>query len=114
MTLAITPRRLALAAGLAVLAAVPAAAAPGHVVLVSQSSAGAQGTGSSGFAAVSPDGRYVAFSSLAGDLVAGDTNALGDVLLRDLSTGRTERVSVRSDGSQAGTVTGGFEASAVS
>ena len=36
----------------------------------------------------------VAFSSAATNLVAGDTNAEGDVFLRDRATGTTERVSV--------------------
>jgi hypothetical protein len=34
--------------------------------------------------AVSADGRFVVFHTIAGNLVAGDTNAKGDVFLRDL------------------------------
>jgi Tol biopolymer transport system component len=49
---------------------------------------------------VSADGRYVAFTSIASNLVAGDTNKLPDVFVRDVVTGKTTRVSVRSDGKQ--------------
>ncbi|MER7250206.1 hypothetical protein [Kribbella sp. NPDC000426] len=49
---------------------------------------------------ISADGRHVAFTSNATDLVVGDTNATGDVFVRDLATRRTERVSVTSDGQQ--------------
>ncbi|HEV7806932.1 MAG TPA: hypothetical protein VGO80_14005 [Solirubrobacteraceae bacterium] len=52
-------------------------------------------------AAVSADGRYVAFSSSADDLVAGDTNRSVDVFVRDRGTGRTERVSIATGGEQA-------------
>jgi hypothetical protein len=51
--------------------------------------------------AISGDGRYVAFSSLASNLVPGDTNGIWDVFVHDTVTGRTERVSVASDGAQA-------------
>jgi Tol biopolymer transport system component len=52
-------------------------------------------------AAVSADGRFVAFASTADDLVAGDTNRSIDVFVRDRGTGRTERVSIGADGEQA-------------
>jgi hypothetical protein len=45
-------------------------------------------------------GRYVVFSSLAGDLVADDTNGSLDVFRRDLQTGTTERVNVLPNGEQ--------------
>src|SRR5262249_54624899 len=50
--------------------------------------------------ALSADGRYVAFSSSASNLVAGDTNNWPDIFLHDRSTGATERLSVSSNGSQ--------------
>ena len=68
---------------------------------VSVSSGGRQASGPSGFAAISADGRYVAFSSLAPDLVRGDTNRISDVFVRDLATGKTTRVSLDSHGRQA-------------
>ena len=50
--------------------------------------------------AVSADGRVVAFSSLAKNLVPGDTNQRSDVFVHDRSTGTLTRVSVASDGTQ--------------
>jgi hypothetical protein len=47
---------------------------------------------------VSDNGRYVAFTSLSSNLVPGDNNAAEDVFVHDLETGKTERVSVDSDG----------------
>jgi uncharacterized repeat protein (TIGR01451 family) len=49
---------------------------------------------------MTPDGRFVAFASLASNLVPGDTNGVGDVFVRDRLTGRTERVSVGARGVQ--------------
>ena len=49
---------------------------------------------------ISADGRYVAFYSDGTNLVPGDTNRTIDVFVRDLLTKTTERVSVRSNGSQ--------------
>ena len=42
----------------------------------------------------SADGRFVAFTSLASDLVPGDDNGVDDVFVRDLLTGVIELVSV--------------------
>lgn len=52
-----------------------------------------------GFAA-SEDARYVAFGSLASNLVVGDTNSASDIFVRDRLLGTNERVSVGSDGTQ--------------
>ncbi|MDH3754567.1 MAG: hypothetical protein OEU32_11910, partial [Acidimicrobiia bacterium] len=72
------------------------------IARASVDSAGNQaGGGDSVFAAVSGDGRYVAFSSDATNLVAGDTNGVRDVFLRDNATGVTSRVSVDSAANQA-------------
>lgn len=65
---------------------------------VSVATNGTQGNGHSGNPSISADGRYVAFSSLANNLVTGDTNDYGDVFVHDLQTGQTSRVSVSSDG----------------
>ncbi len=48
--------------------------------------------------AISADGRYVAFQSFTTNLISGDKNALGDILLRDRQTDETTRVSVDSTG----------------
>jgi len=44
-------------------------------------------------AAISADGRYVTFSSAATDLVPGDTNGLGDVFVREMTTGVTSQIT---------------------
>ena len=67
---------------------------------VSVDSAGIQGDGSSWFSSVSADGRFVAFTSEATDLVAGDTNLRNDIFVRDLQLGTTVRVSVGAGGAQ--------------
>jgi Tol biopolymer transport system component len=74
---------------------------------VSVSTSGAQADIPSGSsegsmdAAISGDGRYVAFSSRAANLVPGDTNGRVDVFVRDRIAGTTERVSLASAGIQA-------------
>jgi Tol biopolymer transport system component len=50
---------------------------------VSVDSTGAPGDNGSRFPSISVDGRYVAFYSEATNLVAGDTNALPDIFVRD-------------------------------
>jgi len=72
----------------------------GTTELVSVDSAGVEGIQSSDYAALSADGRFVAFMSLASNLVAGDTNFVDDVFVHDRQTGITERVSVDSSGIQ--------------
>ena len=52
------------------------------------------------YPALSADGRYVAFLSLATNLVPGDTNGDDDIFVHDRETGETTRVSVASDGAQ--------------
>jgi hypothetical protein len=68
---------------------------------VSTSSSGALGNSVSYAAQPSDDGRYVCFFSLATNLVAGDTNAQGDVFWKDMQTGALQRVNVSSSGAQA-------------
>ena len=52
-------------------------------------------------AAISADGRFVAFDSLSDNLVSGDTNGYDDVFVHDRQTGDTERVSVNSGGGES-------------
>jgi len=80
----------------------------GATTRVSVDSAGNEADGWSEQPAISADGRFVAFTSDATDLVSGDTSSYGDVFVHDRQTGTTERVSVDSDGNQA---TGGNSAS---
>jgi Tol biopolymer transport system component len=72
----------------------------GQTTRVSVASDGTQGNGDSGCPSISADGRYVAFASLASNLVPGDTNGTWDVFVHDRLTGQTTRVSVASDGAQ--------------
>jgi Tol biopolymer transport system component len=68
---------------------------------VSVATGGAQGNGSSTFASISGDGRFVVFSSGSTNLVAGDSNARWDIFLRDRKTGTTTIVSRNTAGVQA-------------
>lgn len=61
---------------------------------------GSQANGFSTFPIISGDGRFVAFSSDATNLVAGDTNGATDIFVRDLANATTTRVSVDSAGAQ--------------
>src|SRR5207302_860825 len=65
-------------------------------------SAGAGGNGASTSPLISPDGRYVAFVSAAGNLVANDTNNANDIFVRDLQNNTTTLVSVSMDGATSG------------
>src|SRR5262249_29432355 len=47
----------------------------GTTELVSVATGGTQGNSFSGYPSLSADGRYIAFASLAANLVAGDTNS---------------------------------------
>jgi Tol biopolymer transport system component len=68
---------------------------------VSVASDGAQADGGNSFAGtMSADGRYVTFTSVASNLVAGETNGFLHIYLHDRATGLTERVSVSSLGVQ--------------
>ena len=71
------------------------------IVRISVASDGTQGNDRSGEPSISRDGRYVAFSSLADNLVPDDTNKRKDVFVHDLLTRQTTRISVSSTGDQA-------------
>ncbi|MBL8863824.1 MAG: PD40 domain-containing protein [Planctomycetes bacterium] len=60
-----------------------------------------EASGDSDQVSLSADGRYVAFRSLAADLVPDDTNGVADVFVRDRWTGAVERISVSTLGLQA-------------
>ena len=83
----------------------------GKTTLVSIASDGTQGNSSSANGDISADGRYVAFSSEADNLVTGDTNGKEDIFVHDLKTGQTSRISVASNGAQGDS---GFEDPAIS
>ncbi len=72
--------------------------------LVSASYRGGPADGDSGArnggTGISADGRFIAYSSVASNLVPGDTNGGSDVFVYDRSTRRNTRVSVTSSGQQ--------------
>lgn len=72
----------------------------GMTTRVSRSWSGGQGNESSWYPSISADGRHVAFSSNATNLVPGDTNASTDAFVHDRQSGTTTRVSVSSSGVQ--------------
>ena len=69
--------------------------------LVSVDNVGNQTNENSFSPAISADARYVAFSSLASNLVVNDTNEVSDIFIHDRQTGETKRVSIDSSGNQA-------------
>jgi Tol biopolymer transport system component len=73
----------------------------GVTVLASPGLGGVPANGDSAWPAISLDGRFVAFSSLASNLVAGDLNRRRDVFVFDAMTGMVERVSVPAAGGEA-------------
>jgi Tol biopolymer transport system component len=77
----------------------------GTTSLVSRGVGSTAANGDSLQAVVSDDGRFVAFSSLASNLVAGDGNDVSDVFVTDRQTGTTERVSVGFAGEGTGSAT---------
>jgi hypothetical protein len=78
-----------------------------QVTRVSVTTAGIQGNGASFSPSITPDGRFIAFTSSASNLVPGDTNGADDVFVHDTCNGAppgcvpsTYRVSLASDGSE--------------
>jgi hypothetical protein len=69
--------------------------------LISSSTNDRGGNGDSVLGQVSASGRYVVFQSDASDLVAGDTNGVSDIFLRDTYTGTTRLISVAASGNFA-------------
>src|SRR4051794_6946076 len=74
----------------------------GKTIRVSLSSRGKQANGPTGYTpSISGDGSRVAFYSEATNLVAHDSNGVGDIFVRDLRTKTTGRASVKTNGGQA-------------
>jgi Tol biopolymer transport system component len=83
-------------------AAAPAAvASQTATVRVSIGVGGADTSANSNWPSVSANGRFVAFSSWANNIVPNDGNDQSDIFVRDLVTGTTRLASVASDGTQA-------------
>ncbi|UZE96313.1 hypothetical protein [Alkalimarinus alittae] len=64
----------------------------GNVTLLSSGLAGAKSNGASVNPAISADGHYVAFASVAGNLVLGDQNNAVDIFLYQRASGELERL----------------------
>lgn len=67
---------------------------------LSRSTTGGAANGDSTLAAMSPDGRFVTFTSGATNLVSGDRNGCDDIFLYDRQLDTTELVSVATGGAQ--------------
>jgi Tol biopolymer transport system component len=67
---------------------------------VSVATSGAEASSKSSSPSLSTDGRFIAFESVAPDLVSPDTNATLDVFLRDTLTNTTTRISVHTSGAE--------------
>jgi len=68
--------------------------------LVSVNLNGLGGNGNSAYGGMSPDGRYVVFTSDASDLAAGDTNGYSDIFVRDMLAGTTVLASQSTGGAE--------------
>ncbi len=66
--------------------------------LVSVNLNGFGGNGNSTYGGMTPDGRYVVFTSDASDLVGGDTNGFSDIFVRDMLAGTTVLASQSTGG----------------
>jgi len=73
----------------------------GAITRVTTDSSGAQANNYCFATSMSADGRYVAFTSSATNLVTGDTNGAVDCFVKDTVTGEVTRANVDSSGSQS-------------
>ena len=98
-----TGRSLLIVLGLALASVAAPAGGEAQTVTtrISTDAAGTQVAGASRQPSASADGRFVAFSSTAATLVAGDANGSADVFVKDRQSGAVSRVSVRTGGLEA-------------
>jgi Tol biopolymer transport system component len=75
--------------------------ATGALVRASVDSSGAESNGGSMAPSISRDGRFLAFTSSATNLVVGDSNGCKDVFLRDLVLGTTMGLTLDTTGQSA-------------
>jgi len=78
----------------------------GLTTRVSLDSWGAQATDDCLNPFITPDGRFVAFESLASNLVPGDTNGVQDVFVHDRQSGLTQRASLSTSGAEGNALSG--------
>ncbi|HEX2907396.1 MAG TPA: hypothetical protein VHO69_11080, partial [Phototrophicaceae bacterium] len=82
--------------------------AAGTTTRVSVATGGAEASNQSYSPAISADGRYIAFTSYADNLVPNDNNPQHwDIFVHDRQNGETTRVSVASNGTQGNNYSGG-------
>lgn len=81
---------------------------------ISVNSGGIQGNQDSYLPSLSADGRFVAFVSLASNLVLDDTNLYADIFVHDRLTHTTRRVNVNSSGIQANKWSGNLDLGSLS
>ncbi|MCA9772249.1 MAG: PD40 domain-containing protein [Myxococcales bacterium] len=74
---------------------------------ISVNASGIEGNDECAWGRISPDGRFIAYTSLATNLVPGDTNGKRDIFLYDRIADTTTLVSVRNDGALATADSGG-------
>jgi HYR domain-containing protein/IPT/TIG domain-containing protein/WD40 repeat protein len=88
----------------------------GTTVRVSTSSAGVQANGQCSTSSISTDGRFIAFASVATNLVAGDTNGVRDIFMvdRDVDGDGIFDEAGQTSTFRASVATGGIEANAQS
>ena len=91
---------LAVATSSLAVVAFPAVAVDGEVTLASTTAGGTKGDGGSFTPSVSADGTRVAFTSFASNLVAGDSDAVDDLYVKDLVTGELQLASTAEDGTK--------------
>jgi hypothetical protein len=64
----------------------------GQLIMISRDPSGEQANGASLAPSINANGRFVAYQSLATNLVDNDTNNAADIFVYDMNTGITERV----------------------
>lgn len=78
----------------------------GQTKMASINMAGTPSSGVSSFGLISDNGRFVAFTSFANNVVNNDTNSSPDVFIRDFQTNTTKLVSVNAAGTASGALGG--------
>ncbi len=74
--------------------------AANNTTVISVATNGSLSDGYSYGTSISADGRYIAFTSYANDLVPDDNNGMSDIFLRDTVLNTTERISISNTGEE--------------
>ena len=92
----LTQRSLAMAVMVALIVTPPAFGA--NTTRISVSAGGAQANSNSFVSTLTSDGRYIAFESLASNLVSTNTNGKSQIYIKDTSTGGIQLISMNGSG----------------